>query len=95
MTAMASLDSSLRYTSFQYMPNGRVEEYASQGGPHRVERTLDVVLALAVLNGQLDVADYLLARGADIHTTPRRCNPHAGPGRGGRQTSRPHRYPGQ
>jgi len=37
------------------------------GGPH-IQQVLDTALAWAVVNGRFEVADLLLARGADINT---------------------------
>jgi hypothetical protein len=51
------------------MPKGRVEEYARQWSAHSAQRILDTALAWSVLNSHLDVADFLLAHGADINTT--------------------------
>jgi hypothetical protein len=57
------------YPSSPYMPKGRVEEYARQWSAHSVQRVLDTAFAWSVMNGHLDVADFLLAHGADINTT--------------------------
>ncbi len=57
------------YPSSPYMPEGRVEEYARQWGPHSVQRVLNSAFAWAVVNSHLDVADFLLEHGADINTT--------------------------
>ena len=57
------------YPSSPYMPKDRVEEYARQWGPLSVQRVLDSAFAWSVINHHLDVADYLLERGADINTT--------------------------
>jgi len=57
------------YPCSPYMPKDRVEEYARQWGPHRVQRILDIAFAWSVINRHLDVADFLLAHGADINTT--------------------------
>ena len=57
------------YPSAPYMPKDRLEEYARQWGPHGVQRVLDTAFAWAVINRHLDVADFLLAHGADINTT--------------------------
>jgi hypothetical protein len=51
------------------MPKDRVEEYARQWGRPSVQRVLDTAFAWSVVNGHLDVADFLLARGADINST--------------------------
>jgi hypothetical protein len=56
------------YPSSPYMPKFRVEEYAHQFGPISVQRVLDSALAFAVINRHFDVADFLLAHGADINT---------------------------
>ena len=61
------------YPSSAYMPKDRVDEYARQWGVQRVQRVLDVALAYAVINRHFDVADFLLAHGADINT---RWNSH-------------------
>jgi hypothetical protein len=57
------------YPSSAYMPKARVEEYARQWGPLSVQRVLDSALAWSVVNSHLDVADFLLAHGADINTS--------------------------
>ena len=57
------------YPSSPYMPKGRVEEYAGQWGAHGVQRVLDTAFAWSVMNSHLDVAEFLLAHGADIDTT--------------------------
>lgn len=57
------------YPCSPYMPIGRVEEYARQWSPQRVQRVLDTAFAWSVINGHLDVADFLLKHGADINTT--------------------------
>jgi hypothetical protein len=57
------------YPSSPYMPKDRVEEYARQWGPLNQQRVLDVALAWSVINSHLDVADFLLQRGANINTT--------------------------
>lgn len=57
------------YPSSPYMPKGRVDEYARQWGPHGVQRVLDTAFAWSVMNSHLDVAEFLLAHGADINTT--------------------------
>jgi len=57
------------YPCSSYMPKDRVEESARQWGPQSVQRVLDTSFAWAVLNTHLDVADFLLARGANINTT--------------------------
>jgi hypothetical protein len=57
------------YPSSPYMPMDRVEESARQWGPLSQQRVLDVALAWSVINHHLDVADFLLQRGADINTT--------------------------
>ena len=57
------------YPSSPYMPNRRVEEYASEWGKLNEQRVLDVALAWSVINNHLDVADFLLQHGADINTT--------------------------
>jgi hypothetical protein len=57
------------YPSSPYMPKGRVEEYARQWNAHSVQRVLDTAFAWSVMNSHLDVADFLLAHGADINTT--------------------------
>jgi hypothetical protein len=56
------------YPSSPYMPKDRVEEYAHQWGVQRVQRVLDVAFAWSVINNHFDVADFLLAHGADINT---------------------------
>jgi hypothetical protein len=58
-----------QYPSSPYMPKGRVEEYARQWDPPSVQRVLDIAFAWSVINRHLDVADFLLAHGADINTT--------------------------
>jgi len=40
-----------------------------QWGPPTAQQVLDMALALSVINGHLEVADFLLERGADINTT--------------------------
>jgi hypothetical protein len=57
------------YPSSPYMPKGRVEEYAGQWGAHGVQRVLDTAFAWSIMNRHFDVADFLLAHGADINTT--------------------------
>jgi hypothetical protein len=57
------------YPSSPYMPKGRVEEYARQWSAHSVQRILDTAFAWSVMNSHLEVADFLLAHGADINTT--------------------------
>ena len=61
------------YPCSPYMPKDRVGEYARQWGGQRVQRVLDVALAWSVINRHFDVADFLLAHGADINT---RWNSH-------------------
>jgi hypothetical protein len=61
------------YPSSPYMPKDRVDEYARQWGAQRVPRVLDVAFAWSVINRHFDVADFLLAHGADINT---RWNSH-------------------
>ncbi len=61
------------YPRSPYMPKDRVDEYASQWGPQRVQRILDVAFAWSVINRHYVVADFLLAHGADINT---RWNSH-------------------
>src|SRR5262249_4748536 len=51
------------------MPKDRVEEYARQWGPPRVQRVLDTAFAWSLINRHLDVAAFLLAHGADVNTT--------------------------
>jgi hypothetical protein len=57
------------YPSSPYMPKARVEEYVREWGPIRLQRVLDTALAWSVINGHLDVAQFLLDRGADLNTT--------------------------
>ena len=57
------------YPCSPYMPKDRVEEYAHQWSPQGVQRVLDTAFAWSVINGHLDVADFLLEHGADINTT--------------------------
>jgi hypothetical protein len=57
------------YPCSPYMPKDRVEEYARQWGPQRVQRVLDTAFAWSVINGHLDVAEFLLEHGANINTT--------------------------
>ena len=57
------------YPSSPYMPKDKVEEYARQWGPQSVQRVLDTAFAWSVINGHLDVAEFLLEHGADINTT--------------------------
>jgi hypothetical protein len=40
-----------------------------QWGPPTAQQVLDMALALSVINGHFDVADFLLEHGADINTT--------------------------
>lgn len=61
------------YPCSPYMPKDRVEEYARQWGPQCEQRVLDAALAFAVTNRHFEVADFLLAHGADINT---RWNTH-------------------
>jgi hypothetical protein len=67
--APALADVNRHYPSSPYMPKGRVEEYAQQWGPHSVQRVLDTAFAWSIINSHLEVADFLLAHGADINTT--------------------------
>ena len=57
------------YPSSPYMPKDRVREYAHQWGPPRVQRILDTAFAWSVINRHFDVAEFLLAHGANINTT--------------------------
>jgi hypothetical protein len=57
------------YPCSPYMPKERVDEYARQWGPPGVQRVLDSAFAWSLLNSHLDVAEFLLAHGADINTT--------------------------
>lgn len=57
------------YPNGPYMPRSRVEECARQWGAQSVQRVLDSAFAWSVINGHLDVADFLLAHGADINTS--------------------------
>jgi len=57
------------YPGSPYMPKARLEEYVREWGPIRVQRVLDTALAWSVTNGHLDVAQFLLDRGADLNTT--------------------------
>jgi len=61
------------YPSSPYMPKDRVDEYGRQWGVQRVPRVLDVAFAWSVINRHFDLADFLLAHGADINT---RWNSH-------------------
>jgi hypothetical protein len=61
-------DINKHYPHSPYMPEGRVDEYAGQWGPHGVQRVLDSAFAWSVINSHLDVADFLLKHGADINT---------------------------
>jgi len=56
------------YPSAPYMPKDRIEEYARQWGTPGQQRVLDAALAWSVINSHFDVADFLLAHGADINT---------------------------
>jgi len=57
------------YPCSPYMPKGRVEEYARQWSAQSIQRVLDTAFAWAVMNSHLEVADFLLAHGADINTS--------------------------
>jgi hypothetical protein len=57
------------YPCSPYMPKDRIEEYARQWGPLREQRVLDAALAFSITNRHFEVADFLLAHGADINTT--------------------------
>jgi hypothetical protein len=57
------------YPCSPYMPKDRIEEYARQWGPLREQRVLDAALAFSITNRHVEVADFLLAHGADINTT--------------------------
>jgi ankyrin repeat protein len=57
------------YPCSPYMPKDKVEEYARQWGPQSVQQVLDAAFAWSVINCHLDVADFLLAHGANINTT--------------------------
>src|SRR6185503_663240 len=57
------------YPNSPYMPRHRVEEYAGQWGAPSEQRVLDAALAFSVINRHFDVAEFLLAHGADINTT--------------------------
>jgi hypothetical protein len=57
------------YPSSAYMPKDRVEEYARQWGTPSEQRVLDTAFAWSVVNRNFDVADFLVAHGADINTT--------------------------
>jgi hypothetical protein len=57
------------YPSSPYMPRFRIEEYERQWGTISVQRVLDSALAFAVINRQFDVADFLLAHGANVNTS--------------------------
>jgi hypothetical protein len=61
-------DIAMHYPTSPYMPRDRVEEYARQWGPLRVQRVLDSAFAWSVINNHLDVAAFLLEHGADINT---------------------------
>jgi hypothetical protein len=56
------------YPASPYMPKDRVEEYATQWGASSVQRVVDTAFAWSVMNRHFDVADFLLAHGADINT---------------------------
>ena len=56
------------YPGSPYMPKERIEEYARQWGAPGQQRVLDVALAWAAINRHFEVADFLLAHGADINT---------------------------
>jgi hypothetical protein len=66
--APALRDVENHYPCSPYMPKDRVDEYARQWGVQRVQRVLDVAFAWSVMNSHFDVADFLLAHGADINT---------------------------
>ena len=57
------------YPCSPYMPKDRVDEYARQWSPQTVQRVLDIAFAWSVINGHLEVAEFLLKHGADINTT--------------------------
>ena len=57
------------YPCSPYMPKGRVDEYARQWSPQSVQRILDIAFAWSVINGHLDVSEFLLDHGANINTT--------------------------
>jgi hypothetical protein len=57
------------YPSSPYMPKKRVEEYSRQWGTPGEQRVLDTAFAWSVINRHFDVADFLLAHGADINTS--------------------------
>jgi hypothetical protein len=61
-------DLSQHYPSSPYMPKGRVEEYTDPWSAHGVQRVLDSAFAWSVMNNHFEVADFLLARGANINT---------------------------
>jgi hypothetical protein len=61
------------YPNSPYMPKDRVDEYESQWAAPGAQRVLDAALAFSVTNDHFDVADFLLAHGADINT---RWNSH-------------------
>ncbi len=64
--ALGDLDH--HYPSSSYMPKDRVAEYERQWAAPGAQRVLDAALAWSVLNNHFDIADFLLARGADINT---------------------------
>ena len=51
------------------MPKDRIDEYAGQWSVQSVQRVLDSAFAWSVMNSHFDVADFLLAHGADINTS--------------------------
>jgi len=57
------------YPSSPYMPKDRIDEYAGQWSVQSVQRVLDSAFAWSVMNSHFDVADFLLAHGADINTS--------------------------
>lgn len=56
------------YPDSPYMPKGRVEEYARQWAVPGPQGVLDAALAWSVINNHFDVADFLLAHGANVNT---------------------------
>ncbi len=56
------------YPSSPYMPRDRVAEYGRQWDSLSEQRVLDAALAWSVINSHFEVADFLLAHGADINT---------------------------